>query len=89
MAPAPARRQQQLRNIETVDTDTEDTDTDAATAVAEEESGIVSESVSASSVILMFGGTGRFKKSAAPGQQSPAPAPGRWWIVTNCGGMSN
>ena len=28
-----------------------------------DESGIVSESVSASSVILMFGGTGKFKKS--------------------------
>ena len=88
LSPAPARRQQQLRNIETVDTDTEDAeDTEPAAAAGEEESGIVSESVSASSVILMFGGTGRFKKSAAP--QSPAPAPGRWWIVTNCGGMSN
>ena len=88
LSPAPARRQQQLRNIETVDTDTEDAeDTEPAAAAGEEESGIVSESVSASSVILMFGGTGRFKKSAAP--QSPAPAPGRWCIVTNCGGMSN
>ena len=88
LSPAPARRQQQLRNIETVDTDTEDAeDTEPAAAAGEEESGIVSESVSASSVILMFGGTGRFKKSAAP--QSPAPAPGRWWIVTNCGEMSN
>ena len=28
-----------------------------------EQSGIVSESVSASSVILMFGGTGKFKKT--------------------------
>ena len=84
LSPAPSRRQQQLRNIETVDTDTEDAeDTEPAAAAGEEESGIVSESVSASSVILMFGGTGRFKKSAAP--QSPAPAPGRWWmwIVTN------
>ena len=88
LSPAPARRQQQLRNIETVDTDTEDAeDTEPAAAAGEEESGIVSESVSASSVILMFGGTGRFKKSAAP--QSPAPAPGRWCIVTNCGEMSN
>ena len=88
LSPAPARRQQQLRNIETVDTDTEDAeDTEPAAAAGEEESGIVSESVSASSVILMFGGTGRFKKSAAP--QSPAPAPGRWSIVTNCGEMSN
>ena len=83
LSPAPARRQQQLRNIETVDTDTEDAeDTEPAAAAGEEESGIVSESVSASSVILMFGGTGRFKKSAAP--QSPAPAPGRGRIVTNC-----
>ena len=88
LSPAPARRQQQLRNIETVDTDTEDAeDTEPAAAAGEEESGIVSESVSASSVILMFGGTGRFKKSAAP--QSLAPAPGRGRIVTNCGGMSN
>ena len=49
-----------FRPIETVDTDDSDRDDDA-----ESESGIVSESVSASSVILMFGGTGKFKKSPA------------------------
>ena len=46
-----------FRPIETVETD------DSEGEDAASESGIVSESVSASSVILMFGGTGNFKKT--------------------------
>ena len=37
----------------------------------EEEGGIISESVSASSVIQMFGGVGKFKKTASPSCASP------------------
>lgn len=40
-----------------------------------EQSGIVSESVSASSVILMFGGTGKFKKT--PGAANKESEEGR------------
>ena len=46
-----------FRPIETVETD------DSEVEDAASESGIVSESVSATSVILMFGGTGKFKKT--------------------------
>ena len=48
-----------FRNIVTVETD----DEDDVNETIEDESGIVSESVSASSVIQMFGGIGKFKKS--------------------------
>merc|ERR1712066_34729 len=60
LSPAPARKQ---RPIETVESDTESVADKMENKEKEEESGIVSESVSASSVILMFGGTGKFKKT--------------------------
>ena len=47
-----------------------------------EESGIVSESVSASSVILMFGGTGKFKKShGAPSKDGEGKR--KFYLVIN------
>ena len=52
-----------FRPIETVESDTESVADKMENKEKEEESGIVSESVSASSVILMFGGTGKFKKT--------------------------
>ena len=53
-----------FRPIATVESDNESEAEKADTKEGEgEQSGIVSESVSASSVILMFGGTGKFRKT--------------------------
>merc|ERR1711976_731751 len=60
LSPAPTRKQR--KNIIVSECDESD-GRDEGQEEIEEESGIVSESVSASSVILMFGGTGKFKKS--------------------------
>ena len=55
-----------FRPIATVESDAE-SEVEKVESIKEnqegEQSGIVSESVSASSVILMFGGTGKFKKT--------------------------
>ena len=61
-----------FRPIETVESDAESVAEKTENNEQEEgQSGIVSESVSASSVILMFGGTGKFKKTpGAPSKES-------------------
>ena len=65
-----------FRPITTVESENESEVEKADTKEEEEEqSGIVSESVSASSVIQMFGGTGKFKKT--PGAANKESEEGR------------
>ena len=50
--------------------------------VVEEEAGIISESVSASSVIEMFGGVGRFKKTNNTGNIASSPSSGQSYFYS-------